>query len=225
MFCPKCGENLPDNAAFCGNCGNKIEARKAPAATPKSPRVTGGSPKAAPVAAGGLSALKIAAMAVAAIAVVFAFLPWFESSTTLQNIGAIGNGIGQFGSAITGKNYHIASFDETYSVIGFLGLAGDLSQYSSSTPAPIFIIAFIAWLVGVILTVIGVIVMLATSRHSKALLVAGTIVLALTALAWTFMSAGLADEGYAAGIATNAIICAVLSIIAAILAIVAKKTA
>lgn len=24
MFCPKCGKNLPDTAAFCGRCGNRI---------------------------------------------------------------------------------------------------------------------------------------------------------------------------------------------------------
>ena len=26
MKCPNCGENLPNNAVFCGNCGKKIEA-------------------------------------------------------------------------------------------------------------------------------------------------------------------------------------------------------
>ncbi len=33
MFCPNCGEQLPDGSKFCGNCGYKIES--APSA-PKS---------------------------------------------------------------------------------------------------------------------------------------------------------------------------------------------
>ena len=32
MFCPKCGQNVPDGAAFCGNCGTVI---KAPSAAPQ----------------------------------------------------------------------------------------------------------------------------------------------------------------------------------------------
>ena len=26
MFCPKCGNQVPDGAAFCNACGNKLEA-------------------------------------------------------------------------------------------------------------------------------------------------------------------------------------------------------
>ena len=25
MFCPKCGNQLPDGSAFCGKCGAKLE--------------------------------------------------------------------------------------------------------------------------------------------------------------------------------------------------------
>ena len=30
MFCPKCGNQVPDGAAFCNACGNKLEAQAAP---------------------------------------------------------------------------------------------------------------------------------------------------------------------------------------------------
>ena len=28
MFCPKCGNQLPDNGLFCTNCGNPLEKKK-----------------------------------------------------------------------------------------------------------------------------------------------------------------------------------------------------
>ena len=37
MFCPKCGENLSDDAQFCGNCGNKLDKPEAKAAEDKNP--------------------------------------------------------------------------------------------------------------------------------------------------------------------------------------------
>lgn len=30
MFCKNCGNQIPDNAAFCGSCGTKVEAQAAP---------------------------------------------------------------------------------------------------------------------------------------------------------------------------------------------------
>lgn len=30
MFCPNCGNQVPDGAAFCASCGNKLEAQVAP---------------------------------------------------------------------------------------------------------------------------------------------------------------------------------------------------
>lgn len=31
MFCPKCGEKIPDGVAFCPKCGNKFANQSAPA--------------------------------------------------------------------------------------------------------------------------------------------------------------------------------------------------
>ncbi|MBQ3230787.1 MAG: zinc ribbon domain-containing protein [Clostridia bacterium] len=33
MFCPYCGNNVPDGAAFCSSCGNNLSANQAPAQT------------------------------------------------------------------------------------------------------------------------------------------------------------------------------------------------
>ncbi len=37
MFCPKCGRNLPDGAAFCNNCGTMMGARSQTPASPQQP--------------------------------------------------------------------------------------------------------------------------------------------------------------------------------------------
>lgn len=34
MFCPKCGNQLPDNATFCNQCGNPLAPTKAAASKP-----------------------------------------------------------------------------------------------------------------------------------------------------------------------------------------------
>ena len=30
MFCPNCGRPVPDNASFCGKCGNKLNEESTP---------------------------------------------------------------------------------------------------------------------------------------------------------------------------------------------------
>lgn len=37
MNCPYCGNAVPDGAAFCGNCGAKLEAAAAPVGLPPQP--------------------------------------------------------------------------------------------------------------------------------------------------------------------------------------------
>lgn len=37
MFCPNCGNNIPDNSAFCGYCGTSFAAQAAPAYAPAAP--------------------------------------------------------------------------------------------------------------------------------------------------------------------------------------------
>ena len=37
MFCPKCGTRLPDEAAFCTNCGAQLAAFRPAAPAPQEP--------------------------------------------------------------------------------------------------------------------------------------------------------------------------------------------
>lgn len=227
MFCPKCGANLPDGASFCATCGNKLEAHAhvaheasdgsafSPAASVTGSNLSKG--------VGASPALRIVAIVLAVIALIFALLPWFESSNTLLGIGGFGNAIGQLGSALTGKSNTIAGFDQSYSVFGFPGLAAALSSYGSASGiSPLLIIAFIGWLIGVILIVAGLIVMFATQRHSKVPLITGAIVLAIVGFLWAVFYGSMVSGGYAKGMSTNALICAILCVATAIVAVISK---
>lgn len=37
MFCPNCGNQVPDGAGFCGSCGSKIEAAQPAYSAPQQP--------------------------------------------------------------------------------------------------------------------------------------------------------------------------------------------
>lgn len=87
MFCPKCGTDLPEDAAFCAKCGARLEAA-ASAPTAAAPagagRPAGAAASASPAApAGGAAAAKsrkplIAALAAAvAVVAVAAAAAWF----------------------------------------------------------------------------------------------------------------------------------------------------
>lgn len=94
MFCPKCGTQLPDDAIFCGNCGNKLahtaqpntaQASAQPVANNAQPadgnaQTTFGAPIASTTAKQpnnkkkyGIAAAVVAAVIAAVLVVVFAF--------------------------------------------------------------------------------------------------------------------------------------------------------
>jgi len=57
MFCPKCGNQLPDGSAFCGKCGVQLGQSKTAAPTARvSSASPGGSVSPASIAAAGLAA-------------------------------------------------------------------------------------------------------------------------------------------------------------------------
>ena len=71
MFCPKCGNRLPDGSAFCGKCGTRLAApagaggRPTAGPTPSKAAVPNAAPSrpAAPPAAAKAPALAVAAAA------------------------------------------------------------------------------------------------------------------------------------------------------------------
>lgn len=74
MFCPKCGNQIPDGSKFCPKCGSQLGQAPAPAAAPATQPAA--SPYVAPVrATPGTDALKIGRIVAAAVAIIAFFLP------------------------------------------------------------------------------------------------------------------------------------------------------
>ena len=67
MFCPKCGNQIPDGSKFCPKCGSQLGQAPAPAAAPATQPAA--SPYVAPVrATPGTDVLKIGRIVAAAVA-------------------------------------------------------------------------------------------------------------------------------------------------------------
>lgn len=83
MFCPQCGSQLPDGSAFCGKCGAQLGAApaSAPVAGARGPVAPVPAAPKAPSAAGAFPPLRIAAILAAAVALLFALMPWFTTSS------------------------------------------------------------------------------------------------------------------------------------------------
>lgn len=87
MFCPKCGEKIPDGIAFCPKCGNKFANQSAPAKptatreeTPvKEPAGHAAAPSPAKpaisVPSASLNTNVIVPLAIGVIALILAFMP------------------------------------------------------------------------------------------------------------------------------------------------------
>ena len=74
MFCPKCGNQIPDGSKFCPKCGSQLGQAPAPAAAPATQPAA--SPYVAPVrATPGTDVLKIGRIVAAAVAIIAFFLP------------------------------------------------------------------------------------------------------------------------------------------------------
>ena len=202
MFCPKCGENIPDNVAFCGKCGNKIERNTSvPAAAPgmamppaPNAQTMVTPPTASQVAAvttkpakSGLSGIAIVALVLAIVAVVFALLPWFVSSSTLTGLGSAMSMLGGIGSGVTGRSYNLPSFDDQYSVFGFIGLAQSLGSYGGGSEATLLMITFVGWLIAMLILIIGIIIFAVTPRHNKVVLIIGAALLMAVCALWMFL--------------------------------------
>lgn len=65
MFCPKCGTELPDSAAFCTTCGHKLEASAPAPAVTSAPETVPGTPAPAEAAPAATAPEPVAATAAA----------------------------------------------------------------------------------------------------------------------------------------------------------------
>lgn len=239
MFCPKCGNEVPDGAAFCGQCGNKFESVPSAAA--------GGNATAAKPAgsqAGVASGLKtngmgIAAAVLAVVALVFSFMPWFDISLQMLGLAGAASGLASgvntlFGSA-TGSYAPTMDVEESYAVWNLIGLADAFKSYaqaysslggSRAAGAAVVISIFswtclILWVVTLALTIWGAIV--AFAKGGMGVLRAACASMAITVIVFfVFAGAMESDTGTANAMP---VICLILSVVAFCCSFAAKKRA
>ena len=162
MFCPGCGAKIDDGARFCPVCGHQMQAA-APAsahaaahaqAAPSQPQYVA-QPQAAPVFSAApvmhaaapasavhpaLSIARIIPCALAVVAIVLSFMPWFSISPTVVQASSYASRGANFLSQLAGQNTDYSSslgFDESYNVWS-LGKAGEVavtyqSMYDSAS--------------------------------------------------------------------------------------------
>lgn len=162
MFCPGCGAKIDDGARFCPVCGHQVQAAApAPAhaaahaqAAPSQPQYAA-QPQAAPAFSAApvmhaaapasavhpaLSIARIIPCALAAVAIVLSFMPWFSISPTVVQASSYASQGANFLSQLAGQNTDYSSslgFDEDYNVWS-LGKAGEVavtyqSMYDSAS--------------------------------------------------------------------------------------------
>lgn len=143
MFCPKCGNQLPDGSAFCGKCGAQLGASKASAAK-TAPSASKARPASAAAktqatrstrsagAQGALTAfppLRAAAVVAAAIALLFALMPWFSTSSVAVTASGYASSGADLVAGLTGADISMPEFEESYSVFQFGELASTATAY------------------------------------------------------------------------------------------------
>lgn len=146
MFCPGCGAKIDDGARFCPVCGQQIQAATAapaqpapaaqpvPAAQPQPGPAFAAAPAmraAAPVSVAqpALSITRIIPCALAVIAIVFSFMPWFNTSPWVMQASSYASQGANFLSQLAGQDTDYSSslgFDESYNVWS-LGKAGEIA--------------------------------------------------------------------------------------------------
>ena len=145
MFCPKCGNQVPDNAKFCPACGNQFAAAPAPA-----PRPVAGNP--AQPGAATFGALHIATIVVAALLLICAFAVPLVNCEDLSYLSSYASYFG--GSTI----------DESYSFLTLGSAYSALNDYYSlvSSDATLAVMATWCWgndfifIIGLVLVGIGI---------------------------------------------------------------------
>lgn len=198
MFCPKCGNNVPDGATFCNKCGNRFDS--APVATASN---VGTGAINVPSASGGAklstSPLAIVSAVCTILAIIVTLMPWYEFSSS---ISAISSGISGAASWF-GMSDNSLAFQDEYSVSSLIGFANTYSQYASvlnsmgssqagTSSALITLFSwacFILWIVALFLSVWGA--LLAIIKGNVGILrTASIFMLVLPLLFYVFVNMG-----------------------------------
>lgn len=228
MFCPKCGNQLPDGGAFCGKCGAQLATPAG--AVPSAAAVSNAAPSrpAAPPAATKVPALAVAAAVLAAAAVALSLLPWLEVDPVVSAASGYAGGL----SSLLGAGEGSFSFDESYAVWALPSFAGAFGDYTSlygalggeGAGAASALVGgaawgcLLLWLAGAVLLVVGAVRIARSGRRGA--LVAGAVAMAVCAAAFCGLS-GLLD-GIASATAFP-LMCLAASVAAAVCALAAKR--
>lgn len=203
MFCPKCGNRLPDGSAFCGKCGTRLAA----------PAGAGGRPTAGPTPSK---------------AVVLSLLPWLEVDPVVSAASGYAGGL----ASLLGAGDGSFSFDESYAVWALPSFAGAFGDYASlygalggeGAGAASALVGgaawgcLLLWLAGVVLLTLGAVRIARSGRRGA--LVAGAVAMAVCAAVFCGLS-GLLD-GIASATAFP-LMCLAASVAAAVCALAAKR--
>ena len=202
MFCPKCGEKIPDGVAFCPKCGNKLASQPAPAkpaatreaAPAKTPAAHAATPSPAKpaisVPSTSLNTNAIVPLVIGVIALILAFMPWFSPSAsdfqTSQYISDGANNLSSFfgGDSTAGEAYRLKS---SYTMLEMGDYADTMAAYgsSSSSIGDVNMMVY-TWAIPVIVSVIGLILAFLQKKVSIARI--GFTLLALVAAIMAWMS-------------------------------------
>ena len=173
MFCSKCGAQLPDGTKFCPKCGNQISAAPAAdkvvsqAATKGAVGVHAKAPNAkapsAHTSAPALSAARLAPVVLSVVAAIFACMPWVTTSSYLLASTGVVGGFAGFLTSTDASNY---SFAETYNAwqFGEAGRVFDLYE-GTNTYETLFGVISLAWIICMVLLVVGVILTLVNGKR------------------------------------------------------------
>lgn len=173
MFCPKCGEKIPDGVAFCPKCGNKFAAEptpakavtahiETPAKAPTSHAVPSPAKPAISVPSTSLNTNVIVPLAIGVIALILAFMPWFSPSAsdfqTSQYISDGANNLSSFfgGDSAAGEAYRLKS---SYTMLEMGDYARTVAAYNGqSSSGEGYTVLTLMWAIPVIVSAIGLVI-------------------------------------------------------------------
>ncbi len=169
MFCPKCGEKIPEGVAFCPKCGNKIAAQAAPAPKPQPAPAHAAVPTpAAPMTSsmGSFNLATVVPLVLGIVALILAFQPWFSPSAndiqTSQYISNGANGLSSLfgGSSSAGEVYR---FQQSYTMMNIGDYGKTMAAYGKSG-GEVFEMLTYVWAIPVIVSAIGLVMALVQKK-------------------------------------------------------------
>ena len=160
MFCPKCGEKLPDDAKFCSKCGSTVQVGCMPQSASKPPQASSkassqnvvslfmknlkkeyasgkpsGSVEGASFDGRSISTNQLIVIICAVLAIVSAFMPWYQTpSDNYQTSQFVSSGISGLSSLTGGDETAGDAYDlkESYAMWELPQMADTYRSYGVS---------------------------------------------------------------------------------------------